>query len=86
MLLLKLPSYPLQDEADLQVFRAFCSPFFCFSFSPFFLSTDCPDFMKASKKRLIKLLIFLPKTFTSKKVGIVSELKSFRREHENSKT
>lgn len=77
MLLSKLPSYPLRDEANLQVFRAFFSPFFYFSFSPFFLSTDCPDFTKASKKSLTKLLIFLPKTFTSKKVGVVSELKSF---------
>lgn len=58
MLLSKLPSYPLQDEANLHVLRAFFSLSFCFSFSPFFLSTDCPNFMKASKKRLINLLIF----------------------------
>lgn len=86
MLLSKFPSYPLQDEANLQIFRAFFSPFFYFSFSPFFLSTDCPDFVKASKKSLTELIIFLSKTFTSKKVGVVSELKSFWREHENSKT
>lgn len=78
MLLSKLPSYPLQDEEifspNLQVFRTFFSPFF---FSPSFLSTECPDFMKASKKTLINLLIFLPKTSASKKAGTVSELKSF---------
>lgn len=59
MLLSKLPSYPLQDEAHLQVFRAFFSPFFWFSFSPFFLLTAQTSCKQARKDLSIYLFFCL---------------------------